>query len=99
VIYARPARVVPPPPPQQHQQPFYEPPAPAGFAYDERSVIDTPRQRIAELQLRAARALSGLTSNTQRVEAGAWSKPSTRIMTLAVAVYALALFLFALLSR
>ncbi|HET8935474.1 MAG TPA: hypothetical protein VFN67_18630 [Polyangiales bacterium] len=96
VIYARPARVVPPPPQQQQ---LYEPPAPAGFAHDERSLFDTPRQRIAELRVRASRALSGLSADTQRMDAGAWSKPSTRVMTLAVAIYALALFLFALFSR
>lgn len=102
----QPGQPMPPPPrviyarPVQSSPPVYE--SGAGFVSDERSLFDTPRQRIADLQVRAARALSGLSANmpTQRIEAGkTWSKPSTRVMCLAVAVYTLALFLFALLSR
>lgn len=95
VIHARTVRSTP-----LHQPDLYE--APAGFVSDEGSLFDGPRQQhIADLQVRAARALSGLSNTpTQRIEAGrAWSKPSTRVMCLAVAAYTLALFLFALLSR
>lgn len=64
-------------------------------------MFDAPRQRIAELQLRATRALSGLQENThtQQIVTGTWSKPSTRIMCIGVAVYAFILFLFAILGR
>lgn len=64
-------------------------------------VFAAPRQRMAELQMRATRALSGLQdeASTQRIVTGTWSKPSTRVMCIAVGVYALVLFLLAILSR
>lgn len=92
VIYARPVRSAPPE--------YYD--APADFVHDQHSAFGTPSQRIADLPMRAARAFSGLSANmpTQRIEAGkTWSKPSTRVMCLAVAIYTIALFLFALLGR
>jgi hypothetical protein len=74
---------------------------PSRFEAAPNSVFDAPRQRAAELQMRAARAFAGFHEGlpTQRIQVGAWYKPSTRVMCIGVGVYALVLFLFALWSQ
>lgn len=74
----------------------------ARFADVPTAVIRAQRPNLAELQLRAAHALAGLqaglqTLQTQGIDVRKWSKSSVA-WTVALGVYALVLFLIAILT-
>lgn len=104
VIYAKPVWSAPSSPVGEHDiQEELAPRERAGrFTGIPTHVIHAPRPSLAELQLRAAHALAGLqaglqTLQTQGIDLRKWSK-SSMAWAAAVGVYALVLFLIAILT-
>ena len=103
VIYAKPAWSAPRHPAGEHDmQPPPRRRERARIADVPTAVIPAPNPSLAELQLRAAHALSGLQAGLQTLQAQGidlrkWSK-SSLAWTAALGVYALVLFLIAILT-